>query len=67
MTRDRKLCKFSTLCTSLALRWGNAPIDDAVQFNQDVVVSILKKYQHLYDSMCDAEEQKTAQTAKSIV
>lgn len=48
-------------------RWGNAPIDDAVQFNQDVVVSILQKYQRVYDSLCDAEEQKTVQTAKSIV
>lgn len=51
----------------LSIRWGNAPIDDAMQFNQDVVVSILEKYQSVYDSLCEAEEQKTAQTAKSVI
>lgn len=60
----------STFRTLLSIRWGNTPIDDAMQFNHDVVVSILQKYQSVYDSycLCDTEEQKNVlDTAKSIV
>lgn len=62
-----KTLSCDNILISLSVRWGNAPIDDAIQFNQEVVVSILKKYQGVYESLCEAEEQKTAQTAKSIV
>ncbi|XP_076022840.1 glutaminase kidney isoform, mitochondrial-like [Genypterus blacodes] len=52
-------------------RWGNAPIDDAMQFGHQEVVSVLQKYQLTYtddDSPSDTEERKTAQdTMKSIV
>nr|XP_046252987.1 glutaminase kidney isoform, mitochondrial-like [Scatophagus argus] len=52
-------------------RWGNSPIDDAMQFGHNVIVSILQEYQSVYsdcDSPCVAEEQKTSlDTAKSIV
>uniref|UniRef100_A0A8D3E269 glutaminase n=1 Tax=Scophthalmus maximus TaxID=52904 RepID=A0A8D3E269_SCOMX len=52
-------------------RWGNTPLDDAMQFGHDVVVSVLQEYQRAFadaDSPCDAEEQKTTlDTLKSIV
>ncbi|XP_068609401.1 glutaminase kidney isoform, mitochondrial isoform X2 [Brachionichthys hirsutus] len=52
-------------------RWGNMPIDDAMQFGRDVVVSVLQKYQTMYpnnDSSCDPEEPKTRMdTVTSIV
>uniref|UniRef100_UPI0037E8F2AC glutaminase kidney isoform, mitochondrial-like isoform X2 n=1 Tax=Semicossyphus pulcher TaxID=241346 RepID=UPI0037E8F2AC len=51
-------------------RWGNAPIDDAMQFGHGVVTSLLQEYQSMYDdrvSTCDTEEQKpTLDTLKSI-
>ncbi|XP_008412409.1 glutaminase kidney isoform, mitochondrial isoform X1 [Poecilia reticulata] len=42
-------------------RWGNTPLDDAMQFGHDVVVSVLQKYQHEYkDSSSSTEEQNPA-------
>ncbi|PWA31655.1 hypothetical protein CCH79_00006587 [Gambusia affinis] len=39
-------------------RWGNTPLDDAMQFGHDVVVSVLQKYQHEYkESSSSTEEQ----------
>ncbi|XP_061591384.1 glutaminase kidney isoform, mitochondrial-like isoform X2 [Cololabis saira] len=52
-------------------RWGNTPIDDAMQFGHDVIVSILQKYQCVYndsDSPNNIEEQKTTlDTMKSTL
>ncbi|XP_018556674.1 LOW QUALITY PROTEIN: glutaminase kidney isoform, mitochondrial [Lates calcarifer] len=52
-------------------RWGNTPLDDAMQFGHDVVVSVLQQYQCEYTDnnlQCDTEEQKTTlDTLKSIV
>ncbi|XP_068996872.1 glutaminase kidney isoform, mitochondrial-like [Embiotoca jacksoni] len=52
-------------------RWGNTPLDDAMQFAHDVVVSVLQKYQSAYkdgESANNSEEQKTPlDTLKSIV
>ncbi|XP_071332900.1 glutaminase kidney isoform, mitochondrial [Trachinotus anak] len=52
-------------------RWGNTPLDDAMQFGHDVVISVLQEYQRANtdsDSTCDTEEQKaTLDTLKSIV
>uniref|UniRef100_A0A8D3CEQ0 glutaminase n=1 Tax=Scophthalmus maximus TaxID=52904 RepID=A0A8D3CEQ0_SCOMX len=75
-----KMCPISTLLTTNYInpyytvpstRWGNTPLDDAMQFGHDVVVSVLQEYQRAFadaDSPCDAEEQKTTlDTLKSIV
>lgn len=57
----------------LLIRWGNTPIDDAMQFGHNVVVSILQEYQRVYtdtdmDLTSDTEEQKTTlDTVKSVV
>ncbi|XP_076597450.1 glutaminase kidney isoform, mitochondrial-like [Chaetodon auriga] len=52
-------------------RWGNTPVDDALQFGHDVTVKVLQEYQRAYadsNSPCDTEEQKTTlDTVKSIV
>ncbi|XP_028264732.1 glutaminase liver isoform, mitochondrial isoform X2 [Parambassis ranga] len=52
-------------------RWGNTPLDDAMQFGHDVIVSVLQNYQHECtdsDPPSNAEEQKTTlDTLKSIV
>lgn len=52
-------------------RWGNTPLDDAMQFGHDVVVSVLQEYQRVctdVEAPCDTEEQKTTlDTLKSIV
>ncbi|KAK2851664.1 hypothetical protein Q5P01_007940 [Channa striata] len=52
-------------------RWGNTPLDDAMQFGHDVVVSVLQEYQRLYthsNSPCEVEEQNSAlDTLKSSV
>uniref|UniRef100_A0A3B4VHF6 glutaminase n=1 Tax=Seriola dumerili TaxID=41447 RepID=A0A3B4VHF6_SERDU len=52
-------------------RWGNTPLDDAMQFGHDVVISVLQDYQRATtegDSPGDPEEQKaTLDTLKSIV
>ncbi|KAM9342898.1 glutaminase liver isoform, mitochondrial-like [Pholidichthys leucotaenia] len=44
-------------------RWGNTPLDDAMQFGHDVVASVLQNYQRVYtnfDSVGSGEEQKTS-------
>uniref|UniRef100_A0A3Q3X2S4 glutaminase n=1 Tax=Mola mola TaxID=94237 RepID=A0A3Q3X2S4_MOLML len=51
-------------------RWGNAPIDDAMEFGRDVIVSVLQNYQRVYskDSPSDAEKPNAMlEPAKSIV
>ncbi|KAM9856230.1 glutaminase kidney isoform, mitochondrial [Aulostomus maculatus] len=52
-------------------RWENTPLDDAMQFGHNVVVSVLQEYQCLYadgDSASNTEEQKSQlDTLKSIV
>lgn len=52
-------------------RWGNTPLDDAMQFGHDVIVSILQKYQRVFtdkNSPSTTEEQKPPlDTMKSIV
>lgn len=61
----------SPYCTVLSIRWGNTPLDDAMQFGHAVIVSVLQEYQSVYtdsDAPCDPEEQKTTlDTLKSIV
>ncbi|XP_041654776.1 glutaminase kidney isoform, mitochondrial isoform X2 [Cheilinus undulatus] len=51
-------------------RWGNAPVDDALQFGHGVIVTLLQEYQSMYDermSQGETEEQKPAlDTLKSI-
>ena len=65
------ITNYSSPYSIVFLRWGNTPLDDAMQFGHDVIVSVLQKYQHVYtegDAPCDAEEQKTSlDTLKSIV
>ena len=59
----------------LSFRWGNTPLDDAMQFGHDVTVSVLQEYLCAYtesnapiEAPSDAEEQKTTlDTLKSIV
>lgn len=55
----------------LSVRWGNTPVDDAMQFGHAVIVSVLEEYQRVYadnDPPSDTEEQKTTlDTVKSIV
>ncbi|KAM6925058.1 glutaminase liver isoform, mitochondrial [Xenentodon cancila] len=52
-------------------RWGNTPLDDAMQFGHDVIVSVLQKYQCVYndsDSPSNTEERKTTlDTMKSTL
>ncbi|KAM4563086.1 glutaminase liver isoform, mitochondrial isoform 1-T1 [Odontesthes bonariensis] len=52
-------------------RWGNTPLDDAMQFGHDVVVSVLHKYQSEYtDSVSPsntAEQKTTLDTMKSTL
>ncbi|XP_030278139.1 glutaminase kidney isoform, mitochondrial [Sparus aurata] len=52
-------------------RWGNTPVDDAMQFGHAVIVSVLEEYQRVYadnDPPSDTDEQKTTlDTVKSIV
>ncbi|XP_032377262.1 glutaminase liver isoform, mitochondrial [Etheostoma spectabile] len=51
-------------------RWGNTPLDDAMQFGHDVIVSALQEYTDR-NAPCNTEEQKTTletySTLKSIV
>ncbi|CAJ1084807.1 glutaminase kidney isoform%2C mitochondrial isoform X1 [Xyrichtys novacula] len=52
-------------------RWGNSPVEDAMQFGHELVVSLLQEYQSMYDereSHSSTEEQKPAlDTLKSAV
>lgn len=41
---------FSMCLCSLLCRWGNLPVDDAMQFEHDDVVTILKDYEQVYSS-----------------
>ncbi|KAF3697117.1 Glutaminase kidney isoform, mitochondrial [Channa argus] len=63
-----EICKVNPF---LKDRWGNTPLDDAMEFGHDVVVTVLQEYQCLYtdsNSTCEVEEQNTAlDTLKSIV
>uniref|UniRef100_A0A672H9R8 glutaminase n=1 Tax=Salarias fasciatus TaxID=181472 RepID=A0A672H9R8_SALFA len=45
-------------------RWGNTPVDDAMQFGHDVVVSVLQKYEEKY---CDSEAQSHAEEQKAML
>ncbi|XP_060913585.1 glutaminase kidney isoform, mitochondrial-like isoform X2 [Labrus mixtus] len=51
-------------------RWGNTPVDDAIQFGNGVVVTLLQEYQSIYDERephVDTEEQKPSlDTLKSL-
>lgn len=52
-------------------RWGNLPIDDAMQFGHTVIVSLLQDYQRLCGdtySASDSDEPKSSlSTLKSAV
>lgn len=59
-----------THCIVFSIRWGNTPLDDAMQFGHDVVVSVLQEYQREYSEREAArvtEEQKQLDTLKSVV
>lgn len=43
----------------LLLRWGNTPLDDAIEFGQDGVVEVLKEYQSIYSHTLMPEEIST--------
>lgn len=58
MYRTRALTVFSCLImVFVPLRWGNIPLDDAVQFNHLEVVKLLQDYQ---DSYTPSETQAEA-------
>lgn len=63
-----EICKVSP---HLKDRWGNTPLDDAMQFGHEVIVTVLQEYQRINndtDTPPDTDEQKTSQdTVKSIV
>uniref|UniRef100_A0A671R3K6 glutaminase n=1 Tax=Sinocyclocheilus anshuiensis TaxID=1608454 RepID=A0A671R3K6_9TELE len=63
-------------------RWGNTPLDDAMQFGHNAVVKVLQEYQSIYthtlmpeelsadtcpDSTMDAEELKSMETLEGLV
>uniref|UniRef100_A0A8C6P1P9 glutaminase n=1 Tax=Nothobranchius furzeri TaxID=105023 RepID=A0A8C6P1P9_NOTFU len=39
-------------------RWGNTPLDDALQFGHDAVVAVLQKYQCKFTSSTSSTEEK---------
>lgn len=43
----------------LLLRWGNTPLDDAIEFGKDSVAEVLKEYQHIYSHTLMPEEIST--------
>ena len=53
------------------VRWGNTPLDDALQFGHSGVVTVLQEYQKGYsdtEAQPEAEEQKaTLDTVKVVV
>lgn len=66
----------------LFFRWGNTPLDDAMQFGHSAVVKVLQEYQSIYthtlmpeelstdvcpDSTMDADELKSMETLESLV
>uniref|UniRef100_A0A8C2I3Z4 glutaminase n=1 Tax=Cyprinus carpio TaxID=7962 RepID=A0A8C2I3Z4_CYPCA len=63
-------------------RWGNTPLDDAMQFGHNAVVKVLQEYQSIYthtlmpeelrsdmcpDSTMDTEELKSMEALESLV
>ncbi|XP_056108378.1 glutaminase kidney isoform, mitochondrial [Rhinichthys klamathensis goyatoka] len=63
-------------------RWGNTPLEDAMQFGHNAVVKVLQEYQSIYthtlmpedlsadtfpDSTIDAEELKSMETLNGLV
>ncbi|XP_026098876.1 glutaminase kidney isoform, mitochondrial-like [Carassius auratus] len=63
-------------------RWGNTPLDDAMQFGHNAVVKVLQEYQSIYthtlmpeelsadtcpDSTMDADELKSMETLEGLV
>uniref|UniRef100_A0A672LVF3 Uncharacterized protein n=1 Tax=Sinocyclocheilus grahami TaxID=75366 RepID=A0A672LVF3_SINGR len=63
-------------------RWGNTPLDDAMQFGHSTVVKALQEYQSIYthtlmpeelsadtcpDSTMDADELKSMETLEGLV
>lgn len=46
-------------CVYLLLRWGNTPLEDAVEFGKDKVVEVLKEYQQIYSHTLMPEEIST--------
>ncbi|KAG7472934.1 hypothetical protein MATL_G00114230 [Megalops atlanticus] len=51
-------------------RWGNTPLDDAMQFGQEGVVKVLQEYQRTYrrlEAQSDAEEERKLETLEGMV
>uniref|UniRef100_A0A4W4ENW5 glutaminase n=1 Tax=Electrophorus electricus TaxID=8005 RepID=A0A4W4ENW5_ELEEL len=53
----------------LSFRWGNTPLDDALQFSQDSVVEVLKQYhpQAPNGSTLDAEDLRSMELLEGFV
>ncbi|KAL4655710.1 glutaminase kidney isoform, mitochondrial-like [Arapaima gigas] len=50
-------------------RWGNIPLDDAVQFGHENMVKILQQYHHIYRTMepvCDLEDNQKLETMNGV-
>lgn len=48
LSPSTNVCRFPSVSSSVLCRWGNLPVDDALQFEHDDVVKILKDYQQVY-------------------
>uniref|UniRef100_A0A4W4EN67 glutaminase n=1 Tax=Electrophorus electricus TaxID=8005 RepID=A0A4W4EN67_ELEEL len=48
-------------------RWGNTPLDDALQFSQDSVVEVLKQYQSPNGSTLDAEDLRSMDSCETFM
>ncbi|XP_036389763.1 glutaminase kidney isoform, mitochondrial-like [Megalops cyprinoides] len=51
-------------------RWGNTPLDDAMQFGQEGVVKVLQEYQRAYrqlEAQSDSEEERKLETLEGMV
>ncbi|KAI5610147.1 glutaminase liver isoform, mitochondrial isoform X2 [Silurus asotus] len=48
-------------------RWGNTPLDDAVEFGKASVVEVLKEYQHIYSHTLKPEEISTHGNSKAAL
>ncbi|KAM9786160.1 glutaminase kidney isoform, mitochondrial-like [Neosynchiropus ocellatus] len=60
-----EICKVNPLMKD---RWGNTPIEDALQFGHDGVASVLREYQARYmdtDASSDTEDQMTTSVIKA--
>lgn len=66
----------------LFFRWGNTPLDDAMQFGHNAVVKVLQEYQSIYkhtlmpeeisadtcpNSTIDVEELKSMETLEGLI